>query len=220
MVEELFLLFVNKLEDLGLVVNEGKIVDASFVDVPRQRNKKDENDTIKKGGAEDWKENPHRLGQKDLDARWTKKNNETHYGYKNHAKCDAKSKVVTKYAVTDASVHDSQALSGLLDGKDEDQPLYADSAYVGQELHGDLCQEKKVAVRICEKRYRNRPLTQEQKENNKTKSKTRVRVEHIFGFVENSMNGSFIRSIGLAQAEANIGLMNLTYNLFRKLQIA
>ena len=221
MAEELFLLFVNKLEDLGLVVNEGKIVDASFVDVPRQRNKREENDSIKKGEVpEDWKGNPHKLGQKDLDARWTKKNNETHYGYKNHAKCDVKTKFVTKYVVTDASVHDSQPLLGLLDGKDEGQPLYADSAYVGEGLHEKLRQEKKVVVEVCEKGYRNKPLTEEQKENNKAKSKTRVRVEHIFGFVENSMNGSFIRSIGLARAEANIGLMNLTYNLFRKLQIA
>jgi IS5 family transposase len=219
-IEELFLLFVNSLEALGLIVNEGKIVDASFVDVPRQRNKKAENDVIKSGNIpEGWKENPHRLSQKDLDARWTKKNNETHYGYKNHAKCDAKSKMITKYVVTDASVHDSQPLLDLLGQKDEHQPLYADSAYVGQELHEKLNEDKKVIIKICEKGYRNKPLTEGQKENNKEKSKTRVRVEHIFGFVENSMNGSFIRSIGFARAEATIGLMNLTYNLFRKLQI-
>lgn len=221
LVEELFLLFVGSLETLGLIVNEGKIVDASFVHVPRQRNKKAENDIVKSGDIpEDWKENAHKLCQKDLDARWTKKNNETHYGYKNHAKCDAKSKLVTKYAVTDASVHDSQPLLDLLDGKDENQPFYADSAYVGQELHEKLSRDKKVTVKVCEKGYRNRPLTEGQKENNKEKSKTRVRVEHIFGFVENSMNGSFIRSIGFARAEAAIGLMNLTYNLFRKLQLA
>jgi IS5 family transposase len=219
-IEELFLLFVNSLETLGLIVNEGKIVDASFVDVPRQRNKKVENDTIKAGGIpEGWEENPHKLGQKDLDARWTKKNNETHYGYKNHAKCDAKSKLITGYVVTDASVHDSQPLLDLLGPEDEHQPLYADSAYVGQELHEKLDEEKKVAIEICEKGYRNKPLTEGQKENNKEKSRTRARVEHIFGFVENSMGGSFIRSIGFARAGANIGLMNLTYNLFRKLQI-
>jgi IS5 family transposase len=196
-------------------------VDASFVDVPRQRNKKEENDTIKSGNTpEDWKEKPHKLSQKDIDARWTKKNNETHYGYKNHAKCDTKSKVITKYAVTDASVHDSQPLLGLLDNKDEGQPLFADSAYIGEELHEKLGQEKKVSIEVCEKGYRNKPLTEGQKESNKAKSKTRVRVEHVFGFVENSMNGSYIRCIGIARAESTIGLMNLTYNLFRKLQIA
>jgi len=34
---------------LGLFVNEGKIVDASFVEVPRQRNSKEENAKIKFG---------------------------------------------------------------------------------------------------------------------------------------------------------------------------
>jgi transposase len=72
LIEELFLLFVGSLEALGLIVNQGKIVDASFVDVPRQRNKKAENEVIKSGGIpEGWEENPHKLGQKDLDARWT-----------------------------------------------------------------------------------------------------------------------------------------------------
>ena len=37
--------------------------------------------------------------------------------------------------------------------------------------------------------------------------------------VENSMNGSVIRTIGKARAEAQIGLMNLTYNLFRCIQL-
>ena len=61
------------------------------------------------------------------------------------------------------------------------------------------------------------PLTDQQKQNNRIKSKTRV--EHIFGFVENSMNGSVIRTIGKVRAEAQIGLMNLTYNLFRCIQL-
>jgi len=63
------------------------------------------------------------------------------------------------------------------------------------------------------------PLTDQQKQNNRIKSKTRARVEHIFGFVENSMNGSVIRTIGKVRAEAQIGLMNLTYNLFRCIQL-
>ncbi len=219
--EELFSLFLGRLEELGLVVHEGKIVDASFVEVPRQRNGKQDNEAIKGGRLpQGWEHKPHMLRQKDVDARWAKKGSQTFYGYKNHAKCDAKSKLITGYAVTDASVHDSQPLLGLLDEQDERQPLYADSAYVGQELHKKLAEDKKVELRICEKGHRNRPLTEGQKGANTDKSRTRVRVEHIFGFVENSMNGSFIRCIGLARAKAAIGLMNLTYNLFRKLQIA
>jgi hypothetical protein len=72
---------------------------------------------------------------------------------------------------------------------------------------------------ICEKGHRNAPLTEAQKALNKEKSKTRVRVEHIFGFMENSMNGMHFKVIGIQRVSAMIGLMNLTYNMFRKIQL-
>lgn len=72
---------------------------------------------------------------------------------------------------------------------------------------------------MIEKGYRNKPLTDEQKASNKEKSRTRARVEHLFGFVENSMNGSFVRTIGLTRAEAKIGMMNLAYNICRCVQL-
>jgi hypothetical protein len=73
--------------------------------------------------------------------------------------------------------------------------------------------------RTHEKGYRNKPLTEKQKKNNGRKSSVRVRIEHIFGFVENSMHGSYICCIGKIRAESQIGLMNLTYNLFRYIQL-
>ena len=221
LIEQLFGLFKDKLEDLGLIVHEGKIIDASFVEVPKQRNSRHENRQIKKGQVpNDWKENENKLEQKDTEARWTKKNGLSYYGYKNHVKCDEKSKIITGYTVTDASVHDSQTTSELLNKEDENQPFYADSAYTGEELHKELKEEKKVILEVIEKGARNRPLTEEQKATNKEKSKVRVRIEHIFGFVENSMNGSTIKTIGIKRATAVIGLINLTYNMFRKVQIA
>ena len=60
------------------------------------------------------------------------KNGEKFYGYKNHAKVDNKGKFIKKYTVTDAAVHDSQALYDLLDEEDKGQDLYADSAYTGE----------------------------------------------------------------------------------------
>ncbi len=221
LVDVLFDLFKTKLEELGLIVHEGKIVDASFVEVPKQRNSRDENKQIKDGEIPaTWKENENKLEQKDTDARWTKKNGVSFYGYKNHVKCEQTNKFITGYTVTDASVHDSQPTPDLLNKEDEGQPLYADSAYVGEDLHLKLAEDKKVKPIIIEKGYRNNPLTDEQKANNKEKSKVRVRVEHIFGFIENSMNGSTIKTIGIKRAKALIGLMNLTYNLFRKVQVA
>jgi IS5 family transposase len=214
-VEKLFEKFLAMLENEGFIANEGSIIDASFVEVPRQRNKKDENDKIKNNEIPDgWEkeENKNKLSHKDMDARWTKKNNENYYGYKDHVKVDKKSKILTKYEVTSANVHDSQKLEDLLDEKDKGKELYGDSAYVGQE---ETLLKKEVTDCIHEKGYKNRKLTDEQKSNNKVKSKTRVRVEHVFGFIENSMNGSVIKTIGIRRAQVNIGLMNLTYNLFR-----
>jgi len=219
LIELIFELFLEKLENLGLIVNEGKIIDASFVEVPRQRNNKDENKKLKNNEIpEDWKNNPRKLSQKDIDAKWTKKNNQTFFGYKNHVKTDSKSKIITKFKVTTANVHDSQLLDELLDNKDKGEDFYADSAYTGKKQE-KIISEKEVINKVHEKGYKNNLLTDEQKAKNKTKSKIRVRVEHIFGFMENSMNGMEIRCIGFKRAEGTIGLSNLVYNMFRKIQL-
>jgi IS5 family transposase len=220
LVEELFSVFIKELDKLHLIVNEGKIIDASFVEVPRQRNSRDENTQIKAGEIpESFTQNPHKQSQKDTDARWTKKNKINYFGYKNHVKEDAKSKLITGYLVTDASVHDSQATSTLLNEKDKGEDFFADSAYSG-EPQEVIIEEKGMSNQVCEKGTRNHPLTEEQKASNREKSRVRSRVEHIFGFMENSMNAMYIQCIGIQRATAIIGLMNLTYNMFRKIQLS
>lgn len=209
---KLFDIFSRQMEAAHLITRTGTIVDATFVDAPRQRNTREENASIKAGeipGKWEKEENASKLRQKDTDARWTKKGNETHYGYKNHVKADAESKLITGYAVTSANVHDSKALLELVDGKDK--VLYADSAYSGAELQAKL--PETVEARIHEKGYRNRPLTEIQKESNRKKSKIRVRIEHIFGFMTMSLHELTVRSIGIARATFNAGLTNLVYNL-------
>ena len=189
-IEPLFNQFTAQLESQGIITHTGTIVDATFVDAPRQRNTREENNQIKNGEIpKEWEKNTHKLAQKDTDARWTKKNDETHYGYKNHVKVDADSKIITDYATTSANIHDS--------------------AYVGKEI------PKHVENRICEKGYRGKPLTDEQKESNRRKSKIRCRIEHVFGFITVSMHGLTVRSIGIKRAEFNIGLTNLVYNFCR-----
>ena len=219
LVEGLFALFLQELDKLHLIVNEGKIIDAGFVEVPRQRNRRDENKQIKSGEIPArFEANPHVKSQKDTDARWTKKNNVSFFGYKNHLKEDSGSKLIVKYLVTDAGVHDSQATEELLEEKDKGEDFYADSAYSGEP------QEKIIAGRqmnnkVCEKGTRNHPLTDEQKASNREKSRVRSRVEHIFGFMEMSMNEMYINCVGIKRATAIIGLMNLTYNMYRKIQL-
>ncbi|MDI6805025.1 MAG: IS5 family transposase, partial [Bacteroidota bacterium] len=158
-IEKLFGLFNKYLNNEGLIAHEGKMVDASFVEVPIQRNTRQENKDIKEGNVpERWDENPHKVSQKDTDARWTKKNGRSYYGYKNHVKADKKSKLIDTYIVTDASVHDSQETENLLSDSDTGQSLHADSAYSGESV-SLVVEHKKMINQIHEKGYRNKPLT-------------------------------------------------------------
>jgi transposase, IS5 family len=113
--------------------------------------------------------------------------------------------------VTDASVHDTQAMKDLVE--ETDGTLHADRAYMGETIE-DLLEENGVTGEICEKRYRGHPLTQRQKKSNRNKSKIRVRVEHIFGCMTNTMrNGLKMRWIGMRRNTAGGGLLNLVYNM-------
>jgi len=218
-IKRLFKKFNRHLDKKGLIARRGSIVDASFVEVPRQRNTRDENEDIRNGEVpEDWEDNTDKLRQKDMDARWTKKHGQSYFGYKNHAKVDRKSKLITDYATSDASVHDSQKLDDLIDKGDAHHDLFGDSAYSSDEIDKKL-KRRKIRNRIHEKGYRNHPLSPEQEERNRMKSKIRVRIEHVFGFMENTMKAAFIRCIGGVRAAAAIGLINLTYNLCRSVQL-
>jgi len=216
--KKLFNLFGNILMTNGIIAKEGSIVDASFVDVPRQRNKREENADIKKDAIPlEFGKNKAKLAQKDCDARWMTKSAERHFGYKDHINTDEKTKLITKYSVSSAAPHDSTEIENLID--ETDSRLHADSAYRSEKIETFL-QKKECQSHVHEKGYRGHPLTEEQKESNNTKSKTRARVEHIFGFMTNSMNnGLFMKSIGKERIESLVGLLNLTYNLFRYEQL-
>ena len=91
------------------------MVDASIVPVPKQRNTREENEAVKRGEKPaDWEQKPAKNRQKDKDARWTKKHEKSFFGYKNHVNVDRTHKLIRRYAVTDAAVHDSRKLNGLL----------------------------------------------------------------------------------------------------------
>ncbi len=217
-VKKLFKRFEKHLGETGLMGHEGKMIDASFVDVPRQRNSREENEQIKAGEIpESFEENENRREQKDTDARWAKKGEEVHYGYKNHVKADSATKLIEDYEVTDASVHDSQAIPDLVEKGDG--TLHADSAYTGETIE-TILEKRGVKGEICEKGYRSHPLTEAQKKKNREKSKIRARVEHIFGFMTNTMrDGLKMRWIGMQRTATGIGLLNLVYNMARYEQI-
>ena len=217
-VKPLFRRFATHLHEAGLMGHEGKMIEASCVDVPRQRNSREENEEIKQGTVpESFQQNENRMEQKDVAARWAKKGEDVHDGYKNHVKADRTTKLIEDDEVTDASVHDSQAVEDLVEA--DDGIVYADSAYTGEAIE-TILEKNGVKGEICEKGYRNHPLTTAQKKRNRTKSTIRVRVEHIFGFMTNTRkDGLNMRWIGMPRITAGVGLLNLVYNLARYEQI-
>ena len=174
---KIFERFGQLLEGQGMLAKEGSIVDVSFVAAPRERNTRGQNVQIKKGARPAGFDPNTVVGrQEDCDARWTKKNNEVHYGDKNHPKVDAKTKLVSDYTTTPASVHDSQVFEELIN--EENEAVFADSTYQS----GARCKyllKKNCQNFILFKATRNHPLSEEKLATNKMR--IRVRCEHIFG---------------------------------------
>ena len=213
LITELFEKFEHYLQAQGYQAKEGQIVDATLVPVPKQRNTREQNETIKQGEVpQEWKGNRRILSQKDTEARWTQKNGQNHFGYKNHINIDVKYGFIREYRVTDSAVHDSQMLGNLLDEDNDCDQLWGDSAYRSEKIEWVL---EKIGFKsqIHERGYRNDPLTENQKEENREKSKTRAKVEHVFGSWMMEMGGKLIRCIGKERAEVMIGLKNLVYNI-------
>ena len=215
MVEVLFKQFDGYLARQGYIARGGQILDASIVPVPKNRNTREENAAIKSGEVpEDWADKPAKRSQKDMDARWTKKHGKSHYGYKNHVNVDRRYKLVRRYHVSDAALHDSQAVDHLLMPGNTGSGVWADAAYRSEETEAKL-RARGLKSHIHRKGKRGKPLTEQSKSSNRTKSTVRARVEHVFGAQTNDMGGTLVRTIGLARAKAKIGMKNLAYNMRR-----
>ncbi|EOR94599.1 Mobile element protein [Arcticibacter svalbardensis MN12-7] len=217
LLDTLFTAFNSRLEKAGMYTKKGSMVDAIFVTAPRQRNSREENEQLKEGDLpEDWSLN--KMRHKDTDADWTKKNNQLYFGYKNHVKVDIGSKLITGFQTSSVSVHDSEILPDLLNEDDCGKPLYADSAYRSDKQEAAL-KELGIKSEIHERAYRNTPLSQEQKLQNREKSKVRARVEHVFAWMHRQGHELKVMAIGIDRATAKITLMNMVYNMTRAIHI-
>jgi IS5 family transposase len=215
--EELFQLFNQKLEAAGVIAKKGSLVDSTFVDVPRQRISRDEREALKRKELPDrWlmPGNENELSQRDAEAAWAKKGNETHFGYKDHVEVDSESKIITDFEVTPANVHDSQEICELID--ENVTMASADSAYSSREINETLRRRNPdIELLICEKGTRNHPLTDEQKARNREIASIRARVEHVFGRMHGSMGGITTRCIGFTRVRCSVCLKNLAYNMLQ-----
>lgn len=213
--DELFTTFTRFLEAQGFVAKRGTVIDARIVEVPKQRNTRGENATIKEGlMPAEWDKHTAKKAQKDIDARWTQKHGKNYYGYKNHISIDVKHKFIRRFDVTPASVHDSQCFEPLLDRRNSDRTVYADSAYRSDE-HERLLKRKRFTSRVHHRARKEQTLTQRQQKENHARSRIRARVEHVFGHQVKAMRQTVVRGIGLVRIRTRLALANLAYNMSR-----
>jgi IS5 family transposase len=208
--KQLFDKFSEVISSNGYITKTGSIVDATFVEAPRRKNNKEQNEKLKEGNIpEEWvdKDHPQKLLQRDCDATWTKKGDKSYFGYKDHIKVDNESKLIIDYNISTASTNDLKGCEKLFNK--DDRVAYGDKAYSHLKLPDG------VLNMVYEKAERGHPLTEYQIESNRIKSKTRSRIEHIFGMMSKMFNGLTIRCKRLARATFNISLLNLLYNIRR-----
>ena len=173
---ELFRLVNEYLEENGLKLNRGTIVDATIIDAPRS--------TKNKGR------------QRDPDMASTRKGNQWYFGMKTHVGVDSRNKLIHSVVVTSANVHDSQVLGDLLHG--DESRIYGDSAYTGQKSR--IQESAPAAKDFTHKRgRRNYPLTDKERQSNRQKSKIRPRVEHVFGVIKHQFGYRKARYKGLVK---------------------
>ncbi len=183
---------VNRyLADCGITISGGTIVDATIINAPSST--KNQN------------------GERDPEMHQTMKGNQWFFGMKAHIGADSRTKLVHTIVTTAANVHDSRVIVDLLHGSET--RVYGDSAYVGK---GEAIREKSPRARafITKKAYRNRPLTDQDRETNRRKSSIRSRAEHIFGTVKGYFGFKKVRYRGLAKNENRLNVLFALSNLF------
>jgi transposase, IS5 family len=220
-----------QLQKKGYIPMAGQIVDASLVPAPKQRNTDGEKAAIKAGKSarEIWPDEPNKAAQKDTNARWTLKiGGKVRYrsdgtplpmiavpvfGYKSHISIDRQFGFIRESAVTAASAADGRMLKQLVTTGNTSGEVWADSAYRSQKNEKWLA-GKMLTSRIHRRKPAGKPMPQATARANARKSSIRAAVEHVFAHQKNRF-GLFIRTIGIARAEAKLTLANLAYNMDR-----
>jgi len=220
-----------QLHKKGYIPMSGQIVDASLVPAPKQRNTEAEKVAIKAGksACEIWPDEPAKAAQKDVDARWTLKigGKVRHrpdgtplpmiatpvFGYKSHISIDRRFGFIREAAVTSASAPDGRQLKRLVSQDNTGSDVWADSAYRSQKNETWLA-ERMLTSRIHRRKPAGKPMPEATARANAKKSSIRAAVEHVFAH-QKVRFGLFIRTIGLARAQAKLTLANIAYNMDR-----
>lgn len=232
LLDGLFFRLDEAIENAGYLPMEGRIVDATLVQAPRQRNSDAEKQQIREGKKSDeiWPDKPAKSRQKDTDARWTVKQGKPGaprrdgkpqtplqipvFGTKNHICIDRRHGLIRRQIVTAASAHDGARLrEGLLDGDNLCSKVWADSAYRSAE-NERFMEEHGLKSEVHRKKPKGNAMPRNIARANGKRSKLRARVEHVFARQKGPMK-LFVRTIGQARAEWTITMANMAYNMKR-----
>lgn len=179
------------LKDRGLLVREGTIVDATIIDAPSSTKNRDK--------------------ARDGEMKQTKKGNRWYFGMKAHVGTDTRRGLVHKVVVTDASVHDSRVMEGLLSG--EETVVYGDKAYADEEKR-EKYKERGIEWHISRKGNRGHLLSDEDREWNHVQNRIRAKGEHAFHVVKCLWNYRKVRYKGLAKNTAQVFSLFALANLY------
>lgn len=196
--EELFEVVQGMIDERGLRVNRGTIVDATIVDAPKGRKREDGTNT------------------RDKDAGFTKKNGKTFHGYKAHVGSDTKGHFIESVIVTSATTHDNEAFDDLV--KDETRAVFADKAYVDMEKKRDF-RKRGIFWGVLDRASRGHALSTKQWKGNNQKSSVRSRGEHPFAWMKRAMHFQGVRFRGLRRNTFHITLVCAAYNLKRLISV-
>ncbi len=209
----------------------GQIVDATLVLAPKQRNTDGEKEAIKSGKSakEIWPDEPNKAAQKDTNAHWTLKVGGKPrfrpdgapllqialpvFGYKSHISIDRRFGFICGSTVTSASDADGCQLKHVVGKDNTASDVWADNAYRSKKNEKWL-EANMLVSRIHRRKPANKPMPTAMARTNAKKAAIRSAVEHVFAHQKNRY-GLFIRTIGIARAEAKLTLANLSYNFDR-----
>lgn len=197
--KQLFTQVVKLLQQKGLLLKKGTIVDSTIIAAPSSTKNQEK--------------------QRDPDAHQVKKGNEWHFGYKAHVGADKDSGLIHTVEVTAANVHDVTMVPQLLTG--DEIVVYGDSGYLGAESREGAVIKNKSGKHIQYKLNR-RPSqikkgsarSQAQlKRREHEKSSIRSKVEHVFAVVKGLFRYRKTRYRGLRKQTAKLNMMFALANL-------
>ena len=198
LVEACFAQITRQLEQKGLVVKAGTLVDASLIPAAAAEPPK------QKGGGR---------STADPDAAWVKRaNGRAHFGYKLHAGVDAGSGIVRRARLTPANVNEITIGPELVAG--DEASVWADKAYVGPTMARAITAAG-AKNRVQRRRQKNRRLRASETRRNVLIGRVRGRIEGVFGALKRSYGLARLRYMSLARNATGVLLTLTGWNLAR-----